>query len=151
MKQLVALALTLLVLAGCGGQQPDVHPTPATPELNVSGVWTGWLTPSPPVPGITPLRAKISQGKAGNGAAPLTIAIEFDSPLCFALMSGKGEGTLVGDRVIFTLHLNDGGEMTLQGRVVGGHLKDGLFLTEGGCQGAGTVALDRIPEEEDND
>lgn len=93
---------------------------------------------------ITPLKANLSQGEAMG----LTVAMEFVPPQCFALANGTGEGTLKGDQFMMTLRLNDGGKLTIKGRVrqdktTKGHLQDGTFEMTGECQSKGTVALDK--------
>lgn len=145
-KQLVVVALALVSLAGCGGMRPQADPPdgPQSRTIDASGVWVGWLSPDLFPNAITPLRANVGQG----GALDLTVAMEFVPPQCFALASGIGEGTLKGDQLTMTLRLNDGGTLTIKGRVrqdktTKGHLQDGTFEMTGECQSKGTIALDR--------
>lgn len=148
-KQLVVVALALVSLVGCGGMMPpQTQDSPQSRTIDARGVWTGWLIPDLFPNAITPLRANLSQGGA-SGQMALTVAMEFIvPPQCFALASGTGEGTLKDDQLTMTLRLNDGGTMTIKGKVrqdktTKGHLQDGRFEMTGACQSKGTVAMDR--------
>lgn len=151
-KQLVMMAMALVSFVGCGGgMRPQADPldTSQSHTIDASGVWTGWLSPDLFPNAITPLGANVAQGGA-SGQMGLTVAMEFIvPPQCFALTSGTGEGTLKGDQLTMTLRLNDGGTLTIKGRVrqdktTKGHLQDGRFEMTGECQSKGTVALDRL-------
>lgn len=145
-KWLVVVAMALVSFVGCSGMRPQTNPpdSPQSRTIDLSGVWTGWLSPDLFPNAITPLRANLSQGEASG----LTVAMEFVPPQCFALANGAGEGTLKGDQIVMTLRLNDGGTLTIKGRVqqdkfTKGHLQDGTFEMTGECQSKGTVALDK--------
>lgn len=146
-KQLVIVAMALVSFVGCGGRRAQPPDSPQSFTIDLSGVWQGWLSPDLFPNAITPLRANLSQG-GPLGQMGLTVAMEFVPPQCFALASGTGEGTLKGDQLIMTLRLNDGGTLTIKGRVqqdkfTKGHLQDGRFEMTGECQSKGTVALDK--------
>lgn len=148
-KQLVVVAMALVSFVGCGGMRPQVDPpdSPQSRTIDLGGVWVGWLSPEGQQNAITPLKANLSQGEA-LGQMSLTVAMEFVPPQCFALANGTGEGTLKGDQLTMTLRLNDGGTLTIKGRVrqdktTKGHLQDGRFEMTGECQSKGTIALDR--------
>lgn len=83
-----------------------------------------------------------------SAGARTRVAIEIDSPQCFALSSGVGEGTLIGDQLTLRLRLNDGGTLLLKGtdetrEFVKGHLSEGGFEITGECQSKGRLELDK--------
>lgn len=147
-KQLVVVALVLGSFVGCGGRQDQPLDSPQSLTIDASGVWVGWLSPDLFPNAITPLKANVGQGGV-LGQMGLTVAMDFSvPPQCFALASGTGEGTLKGDQLVLRLRLNDGGMLTIRGRLrqdktTKGHLQDGTFEMTGECQSKGTVALDK--------
>lgn len=148
-KQLVVMAIALVSFVGCGGMRPPADPPDSSQShtIDASGVWVGWLSPDLFPNAITPLRANVGQGGL-LGQMGFTVAMEFVPPQCFALASGTGEGTLKGDQLTMTVRLNDGGTLTIKGRVrqdktMKGHLQDGTFEMTGECQSKGQVVMDR--------
>jgi len=150
-KQLVVVALALVPFVGCGGSmrpQPQAQDRPQSLRIDASGLWTGWMVSEAQPSLLVPLRANVSQGRAMGQVQKLTVAVEIDSPQCFALSSGIGEGTLTGDAIVLRIKLNDGGTLVLKGKdqteeFVKGHLRDGTFEMTGECQGKGKLMLDK--------
>lgn len=141
-RTVLALGLTLLLLAGCGGK-PTPPPAPIT---QASGEWVGWLSGHEgESEDIVPIHLKVSQlGHALNVAATL------QSKRCFGISTGVGTGVILDDHTLtLTLKLNDGGTLVVTGTdetstFMKGHLAGGTFtLTGGECPTYGTVVLDR--------
>lgn len=143
-KQLVVVALALVSCVGCGGRQPQAQDGPQSLKIDASGLWTGWMVSEAQPSVLVALRLNVAQ----HGQTALTVAIEIDSPQCFALSSGVGEGTLTGDSIVLRLKLNDGGTLVLRGKdqteaFVKGHLSEGTFEMTGECQSSGKLVLDK--------